>query len=169
MSFTPAAATGGFVDGESLHFQSIDRLPLLHGRILRRDWVCRFVAARRQVLQVNGDRAQIGVGQMRGGVHDRVRHRSGGGIIAVAPGFEVEGNVVDRPIPNAEAAAARQVRRVPVLQHGSLHCLAVLVAAHRVLRRVAQPAMLRGLDQIGAAVPFRRFAGIGFEFTRCEI
>src|ERR1700740_3156634 len=78
---------------------------------------------------------------MRERVRRCIRHWAGRNVEAITSGLEVEHNIVDRPAAETDAGVAGQVGRVPALQHRTLHRLAVLVASHRVLRRVTKAAM----------------------------
>src|SRR6185437_11167673 len=63
---------------------------------------------------------------------------------------------------------AGQIGRVPALQSAAGERAAGLVAAEKILRGMACAAMPRALDEIGAAIPFRRFAGGGRESSGGE-
>ena len=60
-------------------------------------------------------------------------------------------------------SGATQLSRVAAVQF-----LLGFVGAERVLGRVAAAAMAEAVDQIGAAIPFRRLAGVGLEIVAVE-
>ena len=62
-----------------------------------------------------------------------------------------------------------QVRRDPVIESAALEVPAGFICAERVLRRMAAAAMAQAVDEIGAAIPFGRLAGIGLEIMRVQV
>ena len=107
------------------------------------------------VLQIGGDRIEVGIRQFRGREIDHLAHQAGSRGIPVVTGLQVGRDILGRPVAQ-RALAACDVGRDPALQRIALQRFGWLVAAEKRLRRVAGAAMVRALHEIGAAIPFLR-------------
>ncbi len=74
-----------------------------------------------------------------------------------------------RPAAHAQGLVRGDVGREPVLQRGAGQRLVRLFGAQQRFGRVAGAAMRRPGDEIGAAIPRRRFRGIGGEGAGPEV
>ena len=65
------------------------------------------------------------------------------------------GDIVDAPIPQANACIAGEVRRNPVIEFTALQFLLGFVGAEGILGRVAGAAVTKAIDEVGAPIPLR--------------
>ena len=74
-------------------------------------------------------------------------------------GLQIGDDIINRPAAKSAARIVGNVGREPTLQCVALQALSCLVAAKKILRRVAQAAMAETFGQIGAAIPFQTLVG----------
>ncbi len=132
------------------------------------DATSRFGRAGRQILEVDGHSANVGVAHLRGRVDHHFSHRPAGMAAAIAAALQIFDDVVDAPRFQAATRGAIEPRREPALHQAAAEQMVAFVGAEQVLGRVARTAMRHALDQIGAAIPVRAFLLIGLEYPGPE-
>ena len=106
--------------------------------------------------------ANVLVGQACEFLHHR-RHRPRGNAVKTGfAGSQIGEEFILAP-GDRRMRQRGQRRRFPALRETAREIGAGLFGAQRVARRMAGAAMAEALDQIGAAIPDRRFGRIGFE------
>src|SRR5579859_4050745 len=137
----------------------VDLAPEFHRGIGFRDGGRWLLIVAGLILEVDGDRVQVGARQPAARALDLLAHGTGRSAESIVPGSQVGDDVVGAPVLEAMATGVGDVGREPTLDRTALQEFTGLVPARDVLRCVAGPAMHEALDQIGPAVPFGALLG----------
>ncbi len=127
-------------------------------------WLGLAACHRLGLLEVGRHGLDIAVGQVLQAVLDGFGHRASGlGLAGHAAGLQVLHQLGLGPAADAVDGIRGDVGRIPGAQRAATQVAAAVFGHQRIARGVAGAAVGQRIDQVGAMVPLRRLAGIGFE------